>query len=113
VAGRNATALLKADASDYRALRAAADVQAGQPAGRGYAVEAAYRFAAWAPRKAVLSIVTEGPESSGKPVLAVTRITVIWHNGDWRVVAPPGGDWGNEARPASSLTSYTTFPGER
>ena len=85
----------------------------GSRPGRGYAVEAAYRFAVWAPRRAVLSIVTEGPESSGKPVLAVTRITVTWRGGDWRVVAPPGGDWDNEARPLSSLTSYTTFPGER
>jgi hypothetical protein len=113
VTGRNTAALLRADASDYAALRAAADVRAGQPAGRAYAVEAAYRFAAWAARRAVLSIVTEGLGSSGKPVLAVTRITVIWRKGDWRVVAPAGGDWGNAARPVSSLTSYTTFPGER
>ena len=38
VTGPDASTLLRADASDYAALRAAAHVRPGQPAGRGYAV---------------------------------------------------------------------------
>ena len=61
----------------------------------------------------MVDIVTEGPGTSGGTVLAATRIEVIWRGGDWRVVAPPGGDWGNAATRVTSLTGYTTFPAER
>jgi hypothetical protein len=59
-----------------------------------------------------VDVVTEGPGTSGSTVLAVTRIEVLWRHGDWRLVAPPGGDWANSATPLSSLTGYTAFPGE-
>jgi hypothetical protein len=113
VTGPDAGALLRNDASDYAALRAAARVKAGQPAGRGYAVEAAYRVTAWTPAAGAVEIVTEGPGSGGTTLLAVTRIALTWRRGDWRVVAPPGGNWANAATTATSLTGYTTFPGER
>jgi hypothetical protein len=44
--------------------------------------------------------------------MAVTRIGVLWSGGDWRVIAPPGGDWGNAALRLSSLSGYTIFPGQ-
>lgn len=112
VIGPDATALLSADTASYNALRAAAHVQPGHPAGRGYAVEAAYRFAAWTPADATVDIVTEGPGSSGATVMAATRVEVVWRHGDWRLVAPPGGDWANSAASISSLTGYITFPNE-
>lgn len=112
VTGPDAAALLNADTSGYRALQAAAHVPAGQPAGRGYAVEAAYRFVAWSPADATVDVVTEGPGSSGATVLAGTRIEVLWQRGDWRLVAPPGGDWANSATSVSSLTGYISFRGE-
>jgi len=113
VTGPEASALLKADASDYSALRAAARVRPGQPAGRGYAAETAYRFIAYAAAAATVDIVTAGPGSGSGTVLAVTRISLIWLRGDWRVVAPPGGSWANAATAAASLTGYSTFSGER
>jgi hypothetical protein len=112
VTGPDATALLNADTRDYNALRAAAHVPAGQPAGRGYAVEAAYRFVAWTPADATVDVVTEGPGSGGATVLAATRIEVVWQHGDWRLMAPPGGNWASSATSISSLTGYTTFPNE-
>jgi hypothetical protein len=36
----------------------------------------------------------------------------VWDGGDWKVVAPPGGDWGNSAAELSSLAGYTVFPGQ-
>jgi hypothetical protein len=113
VTGPDASTLLQGDASDYAALRAAAHVRPGQPAGRGYAVEAAYQFAAYRSSGATVDIVTEGPGAAGVTVLTVTRIDVIWLRGDWRVVAPPDGNWASSAAAASSLTGYTTFPDER
>jgi len=113
VTGTYAGALLKADAAGYAALRSDGHVGAGQPAGRGYAAETAYRFTAYTPGAATVEIVTTGPGSGSAPVTAVTRISLAWLRGDWRVIAPPGGNWANSAAAATSLTGYTTFPGER
>lgn len=112
VTGPDAAALLNSDTSNYKGLRAMTHVQAGQAAGRGYAVEAAYRFDAWTPAGAAVDVVSEGPGSGGSTVLAVTRIEVVWQRGDWRVVAPPGGDWASSAASVSSLTGYIAFPSE-
>jgi hypothetical protein len=109
VTGPDASALLKADDSGYSALRAASHVRRGQPAGRGYAVEAAFRFDSYTPAAATVDIVTEGPGTGGRTVMAATRVQVAWQRGDWRVLAPPGGDWGNSATTITSLTGYTTF----
>jgi hypothetical protein len=109
VTGPDAAALLKADLHDYAALRAAAHLRPGQPAGRGYAAEAGYRFVAFAPVGAAVEIATEGPGTSGGTVLVVTRVDLVWRRGDWRVIAPPGGDWANAAFPISSLTGYSIF----
>ena len=111
--GPGASALLKTDASEYAGLRSAARVRPGQPVGRGYAVEVAYRVAAYAPAAAKVDILTEGPGNSGVTVMVVTRIDVVWLHGDWRVVAPADGDWASSATTASSMTGYTTFPDER
>jgi len=113
VTGPDAAALLQAEESAYAQLRAAAHVRPGQPAGRGYAVEAAYRFAVWTPASAAVDVITAGPGSSGTAALASTRIELIWQRGDWRVLAPPGGDWGSSATAISTMTGYTIFHGER
>jgi hypothetical protein len=113
VAGPDQAALLHAATSGYAGLRAAAHVRAGQPIGRGYAAEVAYRFDAWTPAAATVDVVSAGPGSNGTTVLAATRIQVIWQRGDWRVLAPPGGNWAAAAVAISSLTGYTIFPGER
>jgi hypothetical protein len=109
VTGPDAAALLAADASDYAVMRAAAHVRPGAPAGRGYAAEAGFRFLAYTPADATVDIVTEGPGTGGSTVLVATRIEVVWRHGDWRVVAPPGGDWAHSATIISSLTGYTLF----
>jgi hypothetical protein len=113
ITGPNAAALLRAENSAYAELRAVTGVRPGQPAGRGYAAEAGYRFVAWTPSVAIVDIATSGPSTGGTTVLASTRIQVLWLRGDWRVVAPPRGNWANAATAISSLTSYTIFPGER
>ncbi len=113
VTGPDTAALLRAEASSYAQLRVAEHLRPGQPAGPGYAVEAAYRFAAWNPASATVDIVTAGPGTSGATVLASTRIELIWQHADWRVLAPAAGDWASSATAISSLTGYTVFPGER
>jgi hypothetical protein len=112
VTGPDAITLLHADRRDYEALRAAAHVPPGQPAGRGYATEAAYRLLSYTPRAVTADIVAEGPAGNGTVAIAVTRVTVVWQAGDWRVVAPPDGSWARSATAASSLIGYTTFLSE-
>jgi hypothetical protein len=113
VTGPDARTLLEAEETSYAQLRAAAQVAPGQPAGQGYAAEMAYRFLAWSPASAVVDVVSAEPVADGTTALASTRIQVLWQHDDWRVVAPPGGNWANAATAISSLTGYTPFPGER
>ena len=110
VTGPDAQALLHADALAYNQLRAAAHARAGQPIGRAHAAEVAWRFVAYTPAAATIDVVTAGRGTNGARVLTVTRIEVIWQRGDWRVTAPPGGDWANSATAISSLTGYSIFP---
>jgi hypothetical protein len=109
VTGPDRGALLAADTSDYAALRAASPVRSGQPAGRGYAAEAGFRFVAYTLAGATVDLVTEGPGAGGATVLVATRVEVVWLRRDWRVVAPPGGNWASSATVISSLTGYTPF----
>ena len=111
VTGPNTTALLHAEETAYTQLRAANHVRRGQPARQASAAEDGYRFAAWSPATGTVDILTVGPTVSGATVLAATRIQVIWQRGDWRVVAPPGGNWANAATAISSPLGYTIFPG--
>src|SRR6185437_6774100 len=104
--------LLQADANQYAALRTAARVPNCKPAGRGYAVEAAYRFTTYTPKHATVVIVTEGPGASST-VMAATSIRLTWRHGDWRVIAPPHGNWADAANAVHSLTGYITFTSER
>jgi len=112
VTGSARNQLLRADARQYAALRAAAQVRNGQPAGRGYAVEAAYRFITYTAHHATVVIVTEAPATTST-VMAATTIRVTWHQGDWRVIAPPHGNWAAAATAVSSLAGYITFTSER
>lgn len=116
VVGRAAGTMLAAANRGYAALRAAGQVAGpmaqGQPTGRAYTVEAAYRLIRYTPGSATVAIVSEGPASNGTTVLAATRIHVRWLRGDWRVVAPPNGTWASSATTVASLSGYTSFPSE-
>jgi hypothetical protein len=109
VTGPDASALLAACQQAYDQARRAAGVAAGQPLGRAYVTEEAFRFEIYTPADATLDIVSAGPGDGGATVRAATRVEVWWHGGDWRVVAPPGGDWGNTATQITSLDGFTSF----
>ena len=72
-----------------------------------------YQWAGYAPSDATLDIVEAGPVGDGGTTEYVaTQVEAQWQNGDWRVVAPPGGDWANTAAQIPSLNGYITFPGQ-
>lgn len=72
--------------------------------------EYAYIFDSYTPSAATLEIVSGVP---GAATDADTQIQVVWEHGDWRVVAPPGGDWSNSAAQVSDTApGFTPFPGQ-
>jgi hypothetical protein len=112
VTGADAPALLASCQSAYDQASQAAHIAGGQPLGSAYVTEEAFRWIAYTPADATVDLVSAGPGSAGETVRAITRVEVIWDDADWRVIAPPGGDWGNSADQLSSLDGYTTFPGQ-
>jgi len=81
--------------------------QAGGP----YARITGYQWAGYTPSDATADLAEEGPVD-GVTVYAAIQIQAQWLNGDWRVVAPPGGDWANSATEIGSLNGYLSFPGQ-
>jgi hypothetical protein len=110
VTGPGAAALLAGCRATYDQTIRAEGVPAGQPLGRAYVTEEAFRWVIYTPVDATVDIVSAGPGDQGTTVRAVTRVEVEWSGTDWRVIAPPGGDWGNSAAALTSLTGYTRFP---
>ena len=112
VTGPDAAALLASCQADYGQASQAAHIAGGRPLGSAHVTEEAFRWVAYTSSDATVDLVSAGPGSQGVTVRASTRVEVVWRGGDWRVVAPPGGDWGNAAAQLTSLDGYTVFPGQ-
>jgi hypothetical protein len=110
--GPDAAALLAGCQSGYAQASQTAHITGGAPLGDAYVIEEAFRWVSYTPADATVDLVSAGPGSQGVTVRAVTQVQVTWDGADWKVVAPPGGDWGNSAAPLASLDGYTTFPGQ-
>jgi hypothetical protein len=112
VTGPDAAALLSGCQSAYSQASQAAHISGGGPLGDAFVTEEAFRWVDWTPADATVYLVSAGPGSQGATVRAVTQVQVTWDGGDWKVIAPPGGDWGNSAALLASLGGYTMFPGQ-
>ena len=112
ITGPDAAALLANCQAPYARANQFAGVTGGRPLGRVDVAEEAFRWDAYTPAAAIIDLVSAGPGAQGATVRASTQIQVVWDGGDWKVIAPPGGDWGNSAAELSSLTGYTAFPGQ-
>ena len=112
VTGPDAAALLAGCQAAYGQAAQSGQVAGGQPLGTVDVTEQAFRWITYTPAAAILDLVSAGPGSNGATVRASVQMEVVWDGGDWKVVAPPGGEWGNSAAELSSLAGYTTFPGQ-
>ena len=112
VTGPDAAALLAGCQAAYDQAAQSDGVTGGQPLGTVDVTEQAFRWITYTPAAAILDLVSAGPGGNGATVRASVQIEVVWDGGDWKVVAPPGGDWGNSAAELSSLAGYTAFPGQ-
>ena len=112
VTGPDAAALLAGCQAAYDQAAQAGGVTGGQPLGTVDVTEQAFRWITYTPAAAILDLAVAGPGDGGATVRASVQMEVIWDGGDWKVVAPPGGDWGNSAAGLGSLAGYTVFPGQ-
>ncbi|MFC4906947.1 hypothetical protein [Actinomadura gamaensis] len=90
-----------------------ASINAAPPAPNtphAYVVLEGFRWQGYTPDTASMDVVSAGPGDSDQVVRAATRIQLQWRDGDWRVVAPPGGSWQASATPVGSLDGYTRLP---
>lgn len=82
---------------------------AGEPGASQIAASRAAGFGVWAyevtsytPSAARVDLLVRA--ATGGAVSYVNFETAVqWHAGDWRLVAPPGGDWGNVASTLPSV----------
>jgi len=112
VTGPDAAALLAGCQAAYAQAAQSGQVAGGQRLGTVDVTEQAFRWITYTPAAAILDLVSAGPGVGGSRVRASVQMEVVWDGGDWKVVAPPGGDWGNSAAGLSSLAGYTAFPGQ-
>ena len=110
VIGADAGVLLSGCEAAYEQAWPSAGVPAGAPLGPAPVTEEAFAWVSYRPWAAVVDIVSAARVPSGGMARAVTWVALRWRDGDWRVVAPPGGDWNNAAAPLPSLRGYTLFP---
>jgi hypothetical protein len=111
VTGPDAAALLAACQAAYDQAAQSGQVAGGQPLGTVHVTEQAFRWITYTPAAAILDLAVAGP-GGGATARASVQVEVVWDGGDWKVVAPPGGDWGNSAAELSSLAGYTAFSGQ-
>jgi len=112
VTGPDAATLLVNCQAAYDQASQPAGVAGGAPLGGVDVAEQAFRWVAYTPAATIIDLVSAGPGGQGTTVRASTRVQVLWDGGDWKVIAPPGGNWGNSATGLSSLRGYTLFPGQ-
>ncbi|GLW98899.1 hypothetical protein [Microtetraspora sp. NBRC 16547] len=111
VTGSDAAQLLDKTRKQYEESRQEAGLPERSTLGQAYVTEEAYRWESYSPDAATVDIVSAGPSAAGTTVRASTRVQLVWRDGDWRVIAPLGGDWGNAASELKQLDGYTMFGG--
>ncbi|MEU4778278.1 hypothetical protein [Micromonospora sp. NPDC023633] len=62
-----------------------------------------YQYQSYTPDTAVIGLVYRAP-AAGTPRYHVLSLTLVWRDGDWRMVPPPGGAWTSINRMTSDLT---------
>lgn len=77
-----------------------------------YARYTAYTFSSYSPADTTIDLVEGVTGASGASLYSVTTMQLVWDQGDWRVVAPPGGEWGSVSSQISSPAGYTPFTGQ-
>jgi hypothetical protein len=85
------------------AIRAEGPVQADP--GERLPQVSGFRYISYTPDTAVVGLVV-GPTNTK---YTITTLTVVWRDGDWRMVAPPGATWATLTQPLTDLSNVVPW----
>ncbi|MFI5845599.1 hypothetical protein ACIA8K_38435 [Catenuloplanes sp. NPDC051500] len=111
VVGADAATLARNLGEEYEQARSRLGLPYGEPAGTLYAVARGYQVTL-SGIDAEVRLLIEGP-GTWQPVLIELTVRTRWIGGDWRIVAPSDGLWGDDARTVADTAAFTWFPAER
>jgi hypothetical protein len=79
-----------------------------QPAEPGELSQTAgFLYQSYTPDTAVIGLVDRAPGAA--PRFHITTVTMLWRDGDWRMVAPPAGSWLSVNRRATDLSGVVEW----
>ena len=106
-----AMAVANVEAS-YTAHRRASGTPAGEPTGPVYVTLLGFRLDAFTSGWADVRLLLLGPaDTPAGWAQADYRVGLRWLDGDWRLVAPPAGNWQAIVTVVPSTAGYTRFGG--
>lgn len=108
VVGPDAAAYAAAVAASYDSGRRSLGLPYGQPLDPITATVPSVRVQAYTPQACDLLLLVEAADGAR----AVTLVQLSWTGSDWRLVAPPLGDWAAVRSPATAETAagFTPLP---
>lgn len=105
VVGPDAAAYTAEVRADHKAA-----LRKGEPADRIYAAIVGVRVDAYSAEAASMRVLIEAPTGTGT-ARAAALAQVAWSDNDWRLVAPPRGDWSTVRTPVpADAAGYTALP---
>jgi hypothetical protein len=116
VVGTHAAAMKTSVANEYEQLRAQYGVSEGAPIPGGDAQVQGYRITTYdaGARRAWVDVVLASSQLGSPTSVVDFTVELRWAGGDWRVVAPPDGDWSSRATllgsPPAGLVQYGDAP---
>jgi hypothetical protein len=114
VTGPDAAAFTEQVHTGYEQLHQRSAVPYGQPLCPIYGRFAGFALDSHSDTAASLRLLIEAPGPDGLPQLASALVQLSWIDGDWRLVAPPTGDWSRVRTllPAPAANGYTPLTPE-
>ncbi|NUR28371.1 MAG: hypothetical protein HOV83_21435, partial [Catenulispora sp.] len=113
VYGPDRSALADQVNADYADARDRQQVPYGQPLAPAFAQVTGVRVDFFDGTAATVRLLMRLPGPHGDPVYVSSTLQVSFVDGDWRLMAPPRGDWATVRTevPASAASDYTPLPG--
>jgi hypothetical protein len=110
VTGANLPVMKLAVADEYQRLRATTPVADGEPIPGNDGSVLGYVIRSYADDAATVDVVLDSAQLQAQGQVVVFAIQLVRQSEDWRVVAPPSGDWGSVATtlgtPPEGLRKY-------